>query len=126
MNEYEIDQNYLDNEFVNIINIMENEKFAELINLFLENYENSLSHERLTYYTKIISSSILDIDSHKLMRQIKYLINKGVYNRLSKKFKNDLLQLLLDEEKIDTLIEIERFHLDKIRKIKMTRKIYKV
>ena len=42
MNEYEIDQTYLDENFINIINILDNDKLVEIVNLLLENFENDL------------------------------------------------------------------------------------
>lgn len=117
MNEVEIDQTYLDESFINLINNLENEKLAGIVNYILENFESSFDQEKLANFTKVITALCLDVDSNKFLRQLRYLINKGTYNRLFKKFKNDLLSINLSEEKIDLMIDIQRNYLEKINQI---------
>jgi len=112
MNEHEIDKAYLDDKFVNVVNNLENEKFGEFVNLLVENFENDLSHQKISNFSKFFSTSIIEIDSTKFLRQLKYLVNKGTYNRLSKKYKQDLLRIHMNEDKIDIMIEIQRVYFE--------------
>jgi hypothetical protein len=114
MNEIEIDQTYLSDDFISKLNSSEDEKVASAVNLVLENYEIELTYEKIVYLTKMLNGIFInEIDAHHFLRQVKYLINKGLYNRLSKKFKNDLLAIGLNEDKIDLIIEIQRGFFDK-------------
>jgi hypothetical protein len=117
MNELEIDQTYLDENFIRSVNFLDDEKFSQFINYLLENYEDDTDQNKISIYSKIISSLFggqLIPDENHFYRQIKYLVNKGVYNRVSKKFKNDLLSLEISETKIEIVVEAIKPHLEKI------------
>lgn len=118
MNEIEIDKEYIDEIFINRLNSLDDEKFNYIINYTLENYQIDSNHEQIAYFCKIIATLFgNEIDSLHFLRQIKYLVNKGSYNRLTKKFKNDLLLLNMNENKIDNLIEIQKNYFEKINEI---------
>lgn len=118
MNDLEIDQFYLDENFVRIVNFLNEEKFSQFIHYLLENYEDDVTDQhKISLISKIISSlfgSQVIPDANHFYRQIKYLVNKGVYNRVSKKFKNDLLNIEISETKIDIVVDALKLHLDRI------------
>jgi hypothetical protein len=116
--EVEIDKTYLNSDFIALLNNLENDKLSGLLALVLDIYEEAISNDQLTYITKVIGNVIgQEADSLDFFRKIKYLINKGNYNRLSKKFKNDLLQLELEEDKVDVIIETQKLYLEKLGEI---------
>jgi hypothetical protein len=115
MKEAELDQEYLDEIFINKTNQIDDEQFANLANLILENYNNEATLEQISYLTRYISDAYgNEIDSATTLRKLKYLVHKGMYNRLSKKFKNDLLSINLEESKIEVLIEVQKNYFEKI------------
>ncbi len=117
MNETEIDAVYLDGKFVMTVNSIDEENFDLVIKFVLENYEETIEANLLASVERVIKSLITqDHDSLNLYRQFKYLVNKAVYNRLSKKFKNDILAIGIQEDKIDKIIELVRVYIDNISK----------
>ncbi len=117
MKELEIDQNYLDENFIRSVNSLEEEKFNQFVNYFVDKYEDDTDQEKISHYSKIISSlfgSQVVLDPNHFYRQVKYLINKAIYNRVSKKFKNDLLSIEMAEGKIDIIIEAVKLNLERI------------
>jgi hypothetical protein len=122
MNESEIDEVYLDSKFSFQINGLDDEKFQLLLNYILENYSESFEAKKITDFTKVISSLFgSELDCLNLFRQFIYLINKAVYNRLSKKFKYDLSTLGFTEGKIERIVESIRPFLERINEIKENR-----
>ena len=72
-------------------------------------YKRAIENEKLTYIRHVISTIYgHDINYLNFFRKIKYLINKGLYNRFSKKYKSELLGLKIDEDKIDDLIQLSK------------------
>ncbi len=112
------EENYLDTTFINLINNLEIENFSNILIYFIENYSSIYNEENFENFSRIISSEIKsEIPLKNIWRQIKYLINQGVYSRLSKAFLNNLLSLGFSEEKLNTLREIQKKNLDKIIQI---------
>jgi len=107
------DQIYLDENFISLINSINNEKFTILFTYFIENYNSITSQTDLNDFIKVLNSEIKsDITFNNFYRQIKFLINKGVYLRLSKKFIVDLINLGINEEKVNIIRDLEKAHLD--------------
>jgi hypothetical protein len=105
MNENEIDKTYLDEIFINDINTIDLDRFTSLINLIIENYSEEISNNKLTHITNFITTIFgHDTNSNNIFRKLKYIINKGIYNRFTKKYKLDLINLGLEENKIDEII----------------------
>jgi hypothetical protein len=118
MEEVEIDSLYLDGDFIYKLNDLGVEKLSGLVNAVLDIYEEDLNNEKLTYITKVISNLIgQDIDGLDFFRKLRYLIKKGVYNRWSKKFKSDLLELGFAEGGVDNVIESAKEYLDKLNEV---------
>lgn len=118
MNEYELDKSYLDDNFISKINNLDNENLSGLFNLILDDLTNEINNEKISSINNIISALFgNEINSTLFFRQAKYLINKGLYNRLSKKYRNDLLSLNFNQEKTDLLIELMKTYIDKIAEI---------
>jgi hypothetical protein len=115
MNELEIDRHYFDNDFISIINNAEIEKLQTFFNFVLENYSYEIDHNKISSIQNIILAFFgNDIDANHFYRQIKYLINKGCYNRLVKKFKNDLINLNFEEIRVDLIVELIKNYYEKI------------
>lgn len=112
------EENYLDPTFINIVNSLELENFQNILTYFIDNYSCILSEENFENFSKIISQEIKsDIPLNNICRQMKYLINRGIYSRLSKAFLGDLLSLGFDEDKLNLLREIQKKNLEKILKV---------
>ena len=109
MDENEIDKIYIDELFINDINSIDIDRYSSLISFIIENYTEEISNDKLAYITNIISSIFgHDSNSTNIYRKLKYLINKGIYNRFTKKYKLDLLNIGFDENKIDEIINIAK------------------
>jgi hypothetical protein len=109
MEESEIDKTYIDESFIIDINLIDSERYSTLISLIIENYNEDISNDKLVYITNIISTIFgHDINSSNIYRKIKYLINKGIYNRFTKKYKIDLINLGLNESRVDEIINIAK------------------
>lgn len=102
-----LDKNYLDENFVERINNTDNEALHSLLTFLVENYETELTYEQIELFNNKCKSIYENsLNSENFIRQIKYLINKGIYGRIIKKFKNDLLELGISQEKIDIISEV--------------------
>jgi hypothetical protein len=109
MDENEIDKTYIDELFIIDINSIDIDRYSSLISFIIEYYSEEITNDKLAYITNIISSIFgHDINSTSIYRKLKYLINKGIYNRFTKKYKLDLINLGLDENKIDEIINIAK------------------
>ncbi len=112
------DKNYLDENFINSINSLNNDNFSTLFTYFIENYNAITSQSDFSQISNILISELkTDISFNNFYRQIKYLINKGVYLRLSKKFLVDLINLGLEEDKVSIIRDIQKANLDKLTEL---------
>lgn len=120
MNDFEIDNQYITANFINILNsISKNASdkalFLEIFELIILNLINETEEkkgeerkdekakfnlsllkekDKVSYILNIIDNLLKGNDSYNsllLLRQINYLIYKAVYLRVNKKFKNDLI-----------------------------------
>jgi hypothetical protein len=109
MYENEIDKAYIDETLIKDLNSIDDERFTTLISLIIESYNEEIANDRLVYITNIISTIFgHEINASNIYRKIKYLINIGIFNRFTKKYKNDLLNLNLDENRADEIITIAK------------------
>jgi hypothetical protein len=89
-----------------------------LFTYFIENYNAITSQSDFSQISNILISELkTDISFNNFYRQIKYLINKGVYLRLSKKFLVDLINLGLEEDKVSIIRDIQKANLDKLTEL---------
>jgi len=115
MNELEIDRYYFDSEFINIINNADKEKLETFTKYVLENYSYENDFNKISSIQTIIMAFFgNDIDAINFYRQMKYLINKGCHNRLMKKFKNDLINLNFEENRVELIVELMKNYYEKI------------
>lgn len=113
MNDSEIDQSYLTELFVSKLNQVDSDSFQEALELILQNKCLNFSSPDANYLFSLIQNLVgPDYSAEHFYRQIKYLVNKGVYNRLSKKFRNDLFSLNISEAIVDLLVETQRKYMD--------------
>lgn len=109
------DANYLDENFINLLNSISNENFNAIFIHLIENYSAVASQSDFNQFSKLSLSEInSEIAFNNFYRQIKYLINKGVYLRLSKKFLMELINLGFSEEKVNLIRDIQKANLDKL------------
>ena len=102
-----IDKEYLDTVFINQVNAIDNESLKNLSNLILSTYKTEYNYEDLDKLQSECQSIIdNDLNVEHFIRQFKYLFNKGIYGRINKKYKNELLELGFSPEKIEILSEI--------------------
>jgi len=102
-----IDKEYLDTVFINQVNAIDNESLKNLSNLILSTYKTEYNYEDLDKLQSECQSIIdNDLNVEHFIRQFKYLFNKGIYGRINKKYKNELLELGFAPEKIEILSEI--------------------
>ena len=104
-----IDKEYLDTVFINQLNGIDNDSFKNLCNYFLNNYKTQNNYEDLDKLFQECQSIIdNDLNTEHFIRQLKYLFNKGIYGRINKKHKADLIELGFTPEKMEILCEIEK------------------
>lgn len=109
MGDLNIDKDYLDEQFVNKINEIDNETLQSLIKLFLENYQTQFNYDQiegLNNYCKSIFAN--EVNNEGFIRQVKYMVNKGIYGRINKKYKSELTELGLNPEKVELISELEK------------------
>ena len=81
---------YFDSQFVTVINDLENSRYSQIISLVIENVSYEIDHEKLANINKIFNSIFPLEKNHVIFyRKLKSLVHCCVYNRFSKKFKND-------------------------------------
>ena len=109
-----IDKDYLDTAFINQLNGIDNESLKNLCNLYLSTYKTEYNYEDLEKLNHECQSVIdNDLNIEHFIRQLKYLFNKGIYGRINKKHKSELIELGLSPEKMETLCEVEKKYFDK-------------
>jgi hypothetical protein len=109
MDENEIDKTYIDEVFINNLNSIDTDRLSSLISLVIDNHSEDMNNDKLEKISETISAIFgHDINSSNIYRKLKYLINKGLYNRFTKKYKNDLINLGLDESLVDEIINIAK------------------
>ena len=109
-----IDKEYLDTVFINQLNGIDNDSFKNLCNYFLNNYKTQNNYEDLDKLHQECQSIIdNDLNTEHFVRQLKYLFNKGIYGRINKKHKADLIELGFTPEKMEILCEIEKKYYEK-------------
>ncbi len=104
-----IDRDYLDHQFINFINSIDNDSLKNLSYLFLSTYKTEYTYDDLDKL-KQECQSILDneLAIEQFIRQLKYLFNKGIYGRINKRHKADLIELGITPEKVEVLSEAEK------------------
>ena len=104
-----IDKEYLETTFINCINATDNETLRNLCNIFLSTYKTENNYEDLEKL-KNECRSILDneLAVEHFLRQFKYLFNKGIYGRINKKHKAELIELGIAPEKMEIICEVEK------------------
>ena len=104
-----IDKEYLETTFINCINATDNETLRNLCNIFLSTYKTENNYEDLEKL-KNECRSILDneLAVEHFIRQFKYLFNKGIYGRINKKHKAELIELGIAPEKMEIICDVEK------------------
>ena len=110
----DIDKEYLDTAFINQLNGIDNESLKNLCNLYLSTYKTEYNYEDLEKLNHECQSVIdNDLNIEHFIRQLKYLFNKGIYGRINKKHKSELIELGLSPEKMEILCEVEKKYFEK-------------
>ena len=100
--------------FINQLNSIDNDSFINLCNYFLNNYKTQNNYEDLDKLNQECQSIIdNDLNTEHFIRQLKYLFNKGIYGRINKKHKADLIKLGFTPEKTEILCEVEKKYFEK-------------
>ena len=104
-----IDKEYLEPTFINCINGIDNDSLKNLCNLYLSTYKTQNNYEDMEKLNQECQS-ILDneLATEHFIRQLKYLFNKGIYGRINKRHKADLIELGISAEKIEIICEAEK------------------
>ena len=104
-----IDKEYLETTFINCINATDNQTLRNLCNIFLSTYKTENNYEDLEKL-KNECRSILDneLAVEHFIRQFKYLFNKGIYGRINKKHKAELIELGIAPEKMEIICDVEK------------------
>ena len=107
--EENIDKDYLETTFINCLNNLDNESLKNLCNVFLSTYKTEYNYEDLEKLHQEVES-ILDneLAVEHFIRQLKYLFNKGIYGRINKKHKAELIELGFSPEKMEIICEAEK------------------
>lgn len=109
-----IDQEYIDTTFVTQINNIDNESLRNLCTVFLEKYKTEYNYEDIEKFNQECQALFdTEVNTEHFLRQLKYLYNKGIYGRINKKFKNDLLVLGISANKIEIMSEVGKKYFDK-------------
>ena len=104
-----IDKEYLDSAFINQLNSIDNESLKNLCNYVLSTYKTEYNYEDLEKLNQECQSIIdNDLNIENFIRQLKYLFNKGIYGRINKKHKAELIELGLTPEKMELISEMEK------------------
>ena len=104
-----IDKEYLEQVFINCINSTDNETLRNLCNVYLSTYKTENNYEDLEKLNNECRS-ILDneLAVEHFIRQLKYLFNKGIYGRINKKHKAELIELGIAPEKMEIICDVEK------------------
>ena len=104
-----IDKEYLDSAFISQINSIDDESLKNLCNFVLSTYKTEYNYEDLEKLNQECQSIIdNDLNIENFIRQLKYLFNKGIYGRINKKHKAQLIELGLTPEKMELISEMEK------------------
>ena len=104
-----IDKEYLDSAFVSQLNSIDDESLKHLCNYVLSTYKTEYNYEDMEKLNQECQSIIdNDLNIENFIRQLKYLFNKGIYGRINKKHKAQLLELGLTPEKMEIISEMEK------------------
>ena len=104
-----IDKEYLDTAFFTQLNSIDNESLKNLCNLFLSTYKTQYNYEDLEKLNQECQSIIdNDLNIEHFIRQLKYLFNKGIYGRINKKHKAELIELGVAPDKMEIICEVEK------------------
>ena len=104
-----IDKEYLDSAFVNQLNSIDDESLKHLCNFVLSTYKTEYNYEDLEKLNQECQSIIdNELNIENFIRQLKYLFNKGIYGRINKKHKAQLIELGLTPEKMEIISEMEK------------------
>ena len=104
-----IDKDYLDPSFINMLNSIDNDSLRNLCNLFLSTYKTEYTYEDLDKLEQECQSILDDeLSIENFIRQLKYLFNKGIYGRINKRHKADLIELGINPEKMEIICEVEK------------------
>ena len=106
------DKDYLDEVFIKRINNTETNSLLSLVKLLLENYRTELNYEQFQYFNNECKSLYDEGYSENFIRQLKYLINKGIYNRITKRYKSDLIELGIEPEKVEAISNLQKQYQD--------------
>ena len=106
---------YFDSQFVIVLNDLENSRYSQIISLVIESVSFEIDHEKLANINKIFNS-IFPLEKNPVIiyRKLKSLVHCCVYNRFSKKFKNDLLALGFRQDKIDIMCDMIKIDIDNL------------
>ena len=108
-----IDKEYLDTAFFTQLNSIDNESLKNLCNLFLSTYKTQYNYEDLEKLNQECQSIIdNDLNIEHFIRQLKYLFNKGIYGRINKKHKAELIELGVAPDKMEIICEVEKKFFD--------------
>ena len=108
-----IDKEYIDDAFVNKINNSNNETLKNCLIYFLENYKTEYNYEELEKINNECQPLFDDdLNIEHFIRQLKYLINKGVYGRINKRYKTALIELGFSPEKMELFCEVQKSFFD--------------
>ena len=99
---------YLDEVFIKRINNTDTNSLLSLVKLLLENYKTELNYEQIQYFSDQFKSLYDEQDVDNFIRQLKYLINKGIYNRITKRYKNELIELGIEQEKVEAISNLQK------------------
>ena len=109
MSSENIDKEYLDTSFINLINNIDVESLKNLCNFVLSTYKTQYNYEDLDKLSQECQSIIdNDLNIEHFIRQLKYLFNKGIYERINKKHKAELIELGISPEKMEIICEAEK------------------
>ena len=103
-----LDKDYLDEVFIKRINNTDTNSLLSLVKLLLENYKTELNYEQIQYFSDQLKSLYDEQDVDNFIRQLKYLINKGIYNRITKRYKNELIELGIEQEKVEAISNLQK------------------
>lgn len=113
--EVEIDKEYVDSGFVELLNQCGLEDFRCLFAYLIENYSDEMNFEKLSYLRRLVSAVFgSESDASSYLRRLKYLINKAICNRVSKKLRDDLSNLKLNNERIEVISSLIKLNYNKI------------
>ena len=107
-----LDKDYLDEVFIKRINNTDTNSLLSLVKLLLENYKTELNYEQIQYFSDQFKSLYDEQDVDNFIRQLKYLINKGIYNRITKRYKNELIELGIEQEKVEAISNLQKQYQD--------------